>query len=137
MKIDEMQAGREMDALVAEKVMELPKDLISTHGPLFYTRKNGTQVKIKEIQYYSTEIAAAWEVVEKMRSTPCSDGDHFCFDLYAENNYVAVFRHHLGEITPEPYFEKYEFYMATADTVPLAICQAALKAVLGRDDIEL
>jgi hypothetical protein len=119
-KIDEMQAGREMDALVAEKVMELPKDLISTHGPLFYTRKNGTQVKIKEIQYYSTEIAAAWEVVEKLRET----GKHFFIRDTGNNEILVKFSYLYGTGT-------------IANTVPLAICRAALKDVLGRDEFEL
>ena len=51
-----MKAGRELDALVAEKVMGLTEeDWIA--GPTGLPRP------------YSTDIAAAWEVVEKLRGT--------------------------------------------------------------------
>jgi len=80
-------------------------------------------------RHYSEDIKAAWEVVEKMRHTPCKDGDHFCFDLYSMNDWMAVFRHHLGERRPEEGFENFEYFAARAQTAPLTICRAALKAL--------
>ncbi len=61
---------------------------------------------------YSTNIEAAWRVVESLRSR----GSPFCMlcaDLEPSSGWVAWFG---------SYFDK-------ATTVPLAICRAALKAI--------
>lgn len=65
MNASEMQAGRELDALLAERLMGWTRDdrgawVPPGFKPLqvgYYTQKPGA---------YSTSIAAAWEVVEKM-----------------------------------------------------------------------
>lgn len=54
-----MKPGREVDALVAEKVMGWTISEGFYYGP-------GERVPAN-IPRYSTDIAAAWEVVEKMR----------------------------------------------------------------------
>lgn len=53
-----MDAGREMDALIAEKVMgiELPKWIFQEHG---LTTKTSREV----VPDYSTDIAAAWPII--------------------------------------------------------------------------
>lgn len=127
---DEMPAGREMDAFVAEKVMGYAKD---TPGQLqvwpyfslgtFYdkpvvliwTMTAKGSVNNPDVFAPSTDIATAFEVVEKLRSKGKDlDLTYRAVRRYA--NYVTVF-----------------FYGCTspteADTVPLAICRAALKAV--------
>lgn len=124
-----MKAGRELDALIAEKVMgweavndelEIAKregnpDLVDSQR--WHRRKvwfKGNEKMACEecgtLPAYSTDIAAAWEVVEKAD----------LWSLY-------------GSIGDGPYraciqFEDREGLM-TADTAPLAICLAALKAV--------
>ncbi|MBA5872012.1 MAG: hypothetical protein GDA68_18745 [Nitrospira sp. CR2.1] len=131
-----MKAGRELDALIAEKVMGW-KPRQSKHGywnldgpngehftdidrrdyTAQYDKETGQKVQQApwweyfwdEIPFYSTDIAAAWEVVEKAD----------LWSLY-------------GSIGDGPYraciqFEDREGLM-TADTAPLAICLAALKA---------
>jgi hypothetical protein len=83
MNIDEMQAGREMDALIAEKVMGISVQtfgdtcylvnycLKKENGDLYYfngecpTRASIEEAK-KLIPRYSTDLAAAWEVEEKI-----------------------------------------------------------------------
>lgn len=55
-----MKPGRDLDALVAEKVMEL-KTWIGDDENLYLVNM------LAQVRRYSTDIAAAWEVVEKMQ----------------------------------------------------------------------
>ena len=119
-----MEAGRELDALVAEKVMgwEATADGLYWDARQKRTRlvlgsaiaKKREEMGIENGPGFvfapSTDIATAWEVVEKAD----------LWSLY-------------GSIGDGPYraciqFEDREGLM-TADTAPLAICLAALKAV--------
>lgn len=72
---------------------------------------------------YSTEIAAAWLVVEKLRPTHgfWIDGDGDNEDIY-NLGYEVDFQHGMPG---SPGFSK---GTATSDSAPLAICRAALKA---------
>lgn len=116
-----MKAGRELDALVAEKVMgeswcQLMKDgeATSETGP----RKclcGAIGYPYEHHRPYSTDIAAAWEVVEKI-------------GLFTDKQLVLA---HDGqnwiiceEVTPAGC----QMILASADTAPLAICLAALNA---------
>ena len=118
-----MEAGRELDALIAEKVMgwEATADGLYWDARQKRTRlvlgsaiaKKREEMGIENGPGFvfapSTDIAAAWEVVEKAD----------LWSLY-------------GSIGDGPYraciqFEDREGLM-TADTAPLAICLAALKA---------
>ena len=116
MNYDDLKAGREMDALVAEKVMEAkPCD----KWVRFNTR---SMVKFNECEHavcfppmegpphYSTKISAAWEVVEKM--------DLLAFGMLGQNKNGewAVWNNGEDEL---PIFDP---------TAPLAICRAALAA---------
>jgi len=95
--IDKLEAGRELDALIAEKVMGWtwcvqPHGHISRPGKYSYTRWlcepdryqsakpkwdkwdgktempiSGLNGEYMHVPEYSSDIAAAWEVVEKMR----------------------------------------------------------------------
>lgn len=102
-EIDTMKAGSELDALIAEQ---------------FFGRRFG---------YYSGRIDYAWQVVEKMESL-----GHWCQtqtpfgaigSLAAYDGYWAGFTPH-GTTgwngTPD--------HWTCAETLPLAICLAALKA---------
>lgn len=149
--IDEMQAGRELDALVAEKVMKWrwdndwdclippeqkakPSEMWTDWQPGLTedwrepvkenhvpgVRYNGDSSKII-LPHYSTNIAAAWEVVEKLQvthyvnvniHTPFFDGElHWC--------YFELHKH----------TDTHPLWSASGNTTPLAICRAALKAV--------
>jgi len=102
-------AGRELDALVAEKVFGYECDPFD-YGPTCPVHGKGKN--------YSTDIAAAWQVVEKLMPTighiyPAVDLEtgellHWC----------AVVE--TGDTSRQG---------VTADTAPRAICLAALKAV--------
>lgn len=135
-----MKAGRELDALVAEKVMDWQKvvkrpshwhelrHLVNTltgaeikpyqgpwwilpHMDIKESPDNGV-----ELPYYSTDIAAAWEVVEKicsgigdLRITVAGDM-HLCeiWSPATGNNMIAD---------------------VEEETAPEAICLAALEAL--------
>ena len=111
------EAGRALDAIIAEKVMGLTEK----DWPWDY-RTDGMASRSGQMPPpYSTSIAAAWEVVEKFQVAGNKvwvhlsrhAGIHVHIALYLNNN--ASFAHH--DVAAE------------ADTAPLAICLAALKAV--------
>ena len=129
-----MKAGRELDALVAEKVMGFPYG--QQHGEIRENSSGSPFCSICKvagswrdgdlfsepcIQHYSTDIADAWQVVEKLREQGFNFGiQHPC-------------RRHGGQAFV--YFHRYggstigHQSTALADTGPRAICLAALKAV--------
>lgn len=122
MKIEEMQAGREMDALVAEKVFHSkPCDKWKRLSTI-------SMVKFDECEHgscfppmegppkYSTSISAAWEVVEKFDSFSII---HNAFYKKLGEEFIVC---ELTRYEPEAYAE------GRADTAPLAICRAALSA---------
>lgn len=112
MNIDEMPAGREMDALVAEKVMgylcvcdEEPRDC-----PIHAKSDQDTLLS------YSTDIADAWIMMEKMR-------------------FVIGSHHGLhGGLHPcDGWLARKGTVFALAKTAPLAICRVALKLTMEED----
>ena len=160
MNADEMEAGRELDALVAEKLMRWHwvsylevSILLSPEWHLDYGMQEGlhfpnkrehvdgqwivnTGVHPKEwdydryppFKYYSTDIAAAWEVVECLRNQ-----SNAYFSLEADFSckwWKAKFCVPLGKDDPR----RDEFYgnwcyESVAEMPILAICRAALKVV--------
>ncbi len=86
-----MNAGQELDQWVAEKVFGLAK---------------GAQVKP-----YSTDITAAWEVVEKVKD--------WNFSLYRDYSFWVC---ELASLYESP------LHLARSQTAAHAICLAALKA---------
>lgn len=139
------EAGRELDALVAEMVMGCERrvsTLLAERmrdpggacwcGPAPYGGSMGRGgihsasylgLGTREVAPYSTSIAAAWEVVEKLRD----NGLHVCIssDAVDEEWEVEVWR-------PEEDNEYGQVMVGTpgyADTAPHAICLAALSAV--------
>lgn len=116
-----MNAGRELDALVAEKVMGFsPVEWSGQPGDMALVY--GDQETGGIVPRYSTNVGAAWQVVEKMsalswRATVCwAPADAW----NAEERAVVTYS---GGETNQDDIE------AIAPTVPLAICLAALKVV--------
>ncbi len=104
-----LEPGRELDALVAEKVMG--------YGSKTNCRRTGQRWVCQcgtcdPIEAYSTDIAAAFMVVEKipyhLKLTEYNPDDGPQWTARFQNNGVPA--------------------QAEADTIPLAICLAALKA---------
>ena len=122
-----MKAGRELDALVAEKVMGWHQ---SERQPYIFHNDDGyPYVLDKEYNLRcphskflpSTSIAAAWRVVEKF----CDEKSaNFPQDVHVEWNGFHWFCY----LNTEQMIAT-ENDAITADTAPLAICLAALKAV--------
>lgn len=105
-----MITDHELDLLVVEKVMEMKPARIWKLGT-----HDGSPPEFV-IPPYSTDISAAWEVVEKMSTKK------WCFDLqYAGSRPTATFR--------LSYVCRGERYESKEDTAPRAICLAALKAM--------
>jgi hypothetical protein len=130
-------AGRDLDALVAEKVMgfyvlpekEIPGcDLGSTK--LFCGKEPGIVPRwghMDRVKRYSTEIAAAWEIVLKkgcFHLVRLVGGSFRCtFDDTRWAEGPSLWDDEVYESLPICVHE------AIAETAPLAICLAALKAV--------
>lgn len=124
-----MNAGRDMDALVAEKVMgwDLKTVWIGSeeHKRLIAPERHYMP---DDYPWYSTDIAAAWMVVEKMQERfKCGVKVFAIIPEQIERvgkKYVCSFHSGTLEyITPELHTSD------KADTAPLAICRAALKAI--------
>lgn len=153
MDVDKMEAGRVMDALIAEKVMGLRQGVdfgkwdehlwaidadgeIDTDaykhgdyhsGPMCERCGYGyccycqdAPDKPCEIHppHYSTDIAAAWEVVEKATDYEMARETNGYIEKKGKNFSVYANIWINGEMG-----------MAYAEKMPLAICRAALKAV--------
>ncbi len=112
-----------MDALVARKVMGL--DPLTVDGDMqvftwrreflmagdrFVVTDNGSE----SLPHYSTDIAAAWQVVEKM----AEGGLRLSLDRFGGDPWWAEFADEGWE----------QGAQATSATAPMAICLAALKA---------
>ena len=103
----DLEPGRELDALIAEKVMGIKE------GQVFQTSKGS--YSYKPYPYYSTDIAAAWEVVEKLSAVWS-----FELETYRDNSIRCFFRQH----------DHQELcVMQFSNSAPHAICLAALKAI--------
>ena len=122
--------NREINALIAEKVMGLPDTTWCSHKMVYGATTDGVKHKqgtcsicgaafedygriknYEDLPHYSTDISAAWEVVAKN----FSDIELESFDnLSSWECWVCG---------------KEGYTKAYADTAPMAICLAALKAV--------
>ena len=107
---DEIEAGRELDAQVAEKVMGWRH--VRETGPPddLYGQEPGRSGTVYIVPHYSTDIGAAWAVVERLRDIDC--------DLTIES---AGNQWHVSLLVGA--------IVGTAQAAPLAICRAALKVV--------
>jgi hypothetical protein len=121
MNYDEMPAGREMDALVAEKVMGYRWLKVNGIKALFPPDLKPSDVDwfpeddpLDLVRWpYSTDIAAAWEVVEHNHDVSV---EHRAM---SSTPWAVTFQRHMDGTE----------FTGFADTAPLAICRAALKAV--------
>lgn len=121
-----MQAGRELDALIAERVMKWKPEVLNPHLPVgspgrgteyVYWRLEDGMLSSMSRWHFSTDIAVAWEVVERLTS---------------QNKGVFISRYHSASDwwVCIKWRDGVDFvYDRSASTVPLAICLAALAAV--------
>lgn len=128
-KILAMKAGRELDALVADKVMNLcVVDTLQTYGEgcvasdkcmdeWFKHPEYGKNADPDSLETYSSNISAAWEVFEKngyQGGISYQGSDYFC-ELWSAWDESGAGVH----------------VRAIAETAPEAICKAALIANLS------
>jgi hypothetical protein len=135
LSIDEMPAGREMDLLIDRELFG--KKNLRAYHKIFTGRHIDSDRKLTPYQqseldagnygpweqcpapYYSTDIAAAWEVRKAIQLLG--------FDVVnvhtTPNNPYCQFIKSAG-------VDSIEQYIAYAETDALAICRAALKAVM-------
>lgn len=113
-----MKPGKELDALIAEKVMDnhiMRQTVIN--GELSYRVYSFVgEDGLYEIPSYSTDIAAAWEVVEKMLSL----GFFYTVHGQEKEQYASFLEEGPTKRFPKP--------SMTKDSVAHAICLAAIKA---------
>lgn len=137
-EIDKLEAGREVDELIAKNVMDCTvqrrglniqcKCLPPTPGHRAIETCRHMGEPSDSINYYSTDIGAAWEVIEKICKPiePFIEGQFWLDGLgftckgHDEGRWRCM-------ITTERKEQRVEV-SADAETAPLAICRAALKA---------
>lgn len=128
-----MNPGRELDALIAEKIFNLPQS--TWREVKYYGDESG--VGILEIGVepdpYSTNIAAAWEIVEKLR------GDGFIVEVHLyptrkkwlKKQKDGTWGPEQGKVFYRCRIARYNDlsaeWISVADSAAHAICLAALK----------
>lgn len=115
---ERMQAGRDLDALVAEKVMK---------NPLGRPSFEVAQKWFTDLPHYSTDIAAAWEVVEELKGQ-CRLILRTSRLSISQSSVVSAAFVDCGPLEEAQYMCR----EAVLETAPHAICLAALKAVGGQ-----
>jgi hypothetical protein len=149
MDTDQVPAGRELDALVAEKVMGWSRKTgVDGWDDMWPPGENGnierrvTAPGFGGLPHYSTDVAAAWKVVEKLHQSrfivrlSISNGQYG----WSQRWEIAIWRsvHRDSGLVVEncrkiPHEERREVsFKAEADSVLLAICHVALKATKER-----
>lgn len=137
---------RRLDAKVAKHVMEWPNLIVKDCGgwitvfgnkpdcmtwPRFWELGQATSAAKREnekhhIPNYSTNIAAAMEVVEKMSSTT---KEYWTLEVFSTGA-VATFNYEGGRDLPWTVGE----HKGAGETLALAICRAAREAVRSRKE---
>jgi hypothetical protein len=140
MRIDEMQAGREMDVLIAEKVMGWAIHSRNIAWWVKVADKNEVTTEVMGFTYGkdrfapSTDIADAWQVVKHMKKQRWSF--RFSNNAYADEQNAAAFYQAFRGIGLDILTGLYVYEdkaWAVGDECT-AICLAALKA-MGVEEI--
>ncbi len=122
-----MKPGKKLDALVAEKVMgwkRIPIDPSRYGIDWMWDKKEGCLlIDSQECPKYSTDISAAWQVVEKMFQDAWSiqiEGSELIDSRLGHGGFDVRFNCKCGARGR---------FDAEGDTLPVAVCLAALKTV--------
>ncbi len=119
--MSDVDAGRALDALVAESMMGWKRDTESYTGQCYIDNKGAFRLP-DELPHYSTNIGDAWLVVEKMRDR-----------LNKEDTFLNILDSGADGWRIEFVFcpdhdAPFTEHASMADTAPLAICLASLEA---------
>jgi hypothetical protein len=130
----QMEAGRELDALVAEKVMGAEWDeqwavgysILKFREDVRHLVTHDWACEKKQVNpacpHYSTDIAAAWLIVERLR--PAEDTRYgVTIESDGAGWYCTV------EDADVEWDDPAHTSVAYGETLPLAICRAALASV--------
>lgn len=149
MKLEDLKPGRELDALVAENVMgcNVKARIISSDHKIYATEPGKEEIAIPkweqtlficqctpmhihncdngQIPEYSTSIADAWEVVEKITSILHED-----IGPEGQKRMLQTWEFKLSQLGDwTATFDKTDRFVSYyAETAPHAICLASLKA---------
>jgi len=115
---DELQAGRELDDLIAERVMGW-----TAPDGISWRDENG----VRQVQNFSTRISAAWRVVTRVRKSKTAAFSLECLSP-TDDYWQATFK---GDLNMEKACYGW-LETAHADTECLAVCRAALKVTQVR-----
>ena len=111
--IEQMPAGRELDTLVAEKVLRWKRQERGRSSSLPWPHWISDGTTYLELPRFSEDVGDAWEIVREL----IKRGLHVSLDSDG-SGWTADF-------TPNPLVT----FFTCADTAPLAICRAALRVV--------
>ena len=122
--VNEVENPRELDALIAEKVMGLSE--VEFVGERLQYLNDAMSVELggrwsSPVEHYSSSIAAAFSVVEKMREKGWTFTATNDFEVTEYLPWQAEFHRRVGRAV--------ENHPCEADFLPEAICLAALQAV--------
>lgn len=132
-----MKAGRELDALLAEKIFGCKVD----REKRFYEvtmfcgcpgrQHDSDSDRVEGIPWYSTDIAAAWQVVDHVRYSVRNGR----FVVRApEGPAPAYWSAGYEDTSSEPgYGDSIHHWLVEGETAPHAICLAALRVIGVRD----
>jgi hypothetical protein len=112
-EILKLEAGPKMNQLIWWKVFDMTP-----------TPKDNDMLKLPP---YSTDIAAAWEVVEHFTGKDCRNQDFF-IECWSDGEWFVAF-HPLGYSSRDPK-ANCDGKTTGSPSAPLAICRAALLAVI-------
>jgi len=119
-----MPYNRELDALIAERVMGL--EVVKNKkggwsiGPADYYDSYGEMIMYNRLPNYSYDIAAAWEVVEKLRNKTTAVSLATLWDQSLDK---------MQWIAKVEFWGTDKFEFAVADEAPEAIALVSLKAM--------
>lgn len=111
-----MKPGRGLDYFIAKDVMDIQEDLISVNGPLLYKGR-----KVRAIDYYSTDISAAWDVAEHLKLFDT----FYIYHSVAANIWVLEYQDGTPISTETEYEDPKPF--AIGESAEHVICLGALK----------
>ncbi len=117
MNLDSFKAGRELDALIGEKLFGVSYEFVYDD---YMIPDPDDPIAYDVCPHYSTDITAAWQVLEKLLTMTENQDIHLEHLGSGEEGYWGVSTcYEMGEWKD----------WARAETAPLAICLAALQAV--------
>lgn len=120
MDIDALEAGRELDLLVSLRVFGEIEEMKKTPGFV--------------VPPYSTDLSAAWEVVEKLSLSVLRLSKNQWSERSAET--WGCGRWPEVEYECDGTYDGDYYFWTEANTAPLAVCRSALKAILSAPPVD-